>query len=103
MVQLPEMLKTLFWDSDYSRITWEEHRDFIISRVVANGTWEAIQWLRRTLGDKALRECLVASQGKGLSPRQLRFWELILGIPHRTVSAWLSQPGRAVWDRRHLP
>ena len=96
------MLRSLFWDCDYSQITWTGHRDLILSRVLANGTWEAIQWLRKTLGDKELRDYVVAHRGRGLSPRQLRFWELILGIPHRNVSAWLKEPGRAVWDRRHV-
>ncbi|MEW6666932.1 MAG: hypothetical protein AB1512_17150 [Thermodesulfobacteriota bacterium] len=95
------MLQPLFWDCDYSQITWTGHRDLILSRVLSSGTWEAVRWLRKTLGDKELREYIVACRGRRLSPRQLRFWELILGIPHRTVSAWLKDPGRTVWDRRH--
>lgn len=101
MVQLPELLRPFFWDCDYARITWTGHRDFVISRVLARGNWEAIRWLRETVGDGGLREYLAVHHGKELSPRQLRFWEVVLGIPHRTVSTWLKEPGRTVWDRRH--
>jgi hypothetical protein len=52
------------------------------------------------VGDEFLREYLVAHHGKNLSPHQLRFWELILRLPHQDVSAWLSDAGRTVWDRR---
>jgi len=97
---MPELLRQLFWDCDYAQITWAGHRDFVVTRVLAHGNWEAIRWLRETVGDGALREYLMAHHGKGLAPRQLRFWEVVLGIPHRTVSAWLKEPGRTVWDRR---
>lgn len=96
------MLRPLFWDCDFSQISWVLHRDLVISRILANGTWEAIRWLRDALGDEGLREYVVAHRGRGLSPRQLRFWELILGIPRRTVSAWLKEPGRTVWEGRHV-
>ncbi len=99
-LSLPEMVRPFFWDCDFSRISWKENRDFIISRILGHGTWEAIQWLRETVGDEFLRDYLVAHHGKGLSPRQLRFWELILRLPHQSVSAWLSDARRTVWDRR---
>jgi Family of unknown function (DUF6922) len=99
-LSLPEMMRPFFWDCDFSRISWQEDRDFIISRILSHGTWEAVQWVRGTVGDKFLRDYLVAHRGKGLSPCQLRFWELILRLSHRAVSAWFRDAGRTVWDRR---
>ena len=99
-LSLPEMVRPFFWDCDFSRISWKEDRDFVISRILSHGTWEAIQWLRETVGDEFLCSYLVEHHGKGLSRHQLRFWELILRLPDQTVSAWLSDARRTVWDQR---
>jgi hypothetical protein len=99
-IRLPEMIRPFFWDYDFSRISWKEDREFIVSRILSHGTWEAIQWLREMAGDEFLRDYLVTHHGRDLSPSQLRFWELILDLPHQAVSAWLSDVRRTVWDRR---
>ena len=43
---------------------------------------------------------LFGASGAGLSARQLRFWELILELPHREVNAWLAEPARRIWEAR---
>ncbi len=75
---LPVLLRPLFWEYDFNPLTWEDDRDLIIARVLAAGSWEAITWLRAQLGDQAWRAWLQHHCGRGLSPRQLRFWEVIL-------------------------
>jgi hypothetical protein len=97
------MLGALFWDYDFGDLSWEKDRDLITARVLTSGTWEAVTWLRSRLGDQALREWIGRHQGRGLSPQQLRFWELILGLPHRQVNAWLAAEGRQIWDKRTHP
>ena len=97
---LPALLRPLFWDYDFKTLTWDDDRDLIIARVLASGTWEAITWLRACLGDRALREWIERHRGGGLSPRQLRFWELMLNLPHRQVNVWLRAERRKIWDQR---
>ena len=75
--RLPKMLRPLFWDYNFDTLTWEEDRELIISRVLISGSWDAVTWLRSRAGDQYLREWIERLQGKGLSPLQLRFWELI--------------------------
>ena len=101
--RLPAMLRSLFWDYDFEALTWENDRDLITARVLASGGWDAVLWLRSRLGDNALRDWIERYQGRGLSPQQLRFWELILGLPHRQVNAWLAAEGRQIWDKRAHP
>jgi hypothetical protein len=96
-------LRPLFWDHDFARLRWETDRDLIVGRILAAGDWAAVRWLVRRLGKAAVRDWLVRRRGAGLTPRQLRFWETILPLPHRQVSAWLAQPGRQTWDRRCHP
>jgi len=97
---LPKEFRPLFWDYPRARLEWGRDRDLIINRLLSTGGWEAVRWLRQHLGDAELRRWLEGRAGAGLSPRQLRYWELILGLPRREVNAWLAAPGRAVWDGR---
>lgn len=97
---LPERLRSLFWDHDFQSLSWREHREFIIGRVLASGDWDSVQWLRCRIGDRGVREWIERHAGRGLSRRQLRFWELILGLPAAEVDGWLSREGRRIWDER---
>ncbi|HEY8019803.1 MAG TPA: hypothetical protein VIH93_01805 [Thermoanaerobaculia bacterium] len=72
----------------------------IIGRILASGPWETVKWLRSALGDDAIRGWIEKHDGRGLSPQQLRYWQLVLGIPRRRVDAWLQDERRQVWDRR---
>ena len=97
---LPPDLRRLFWDLDPNSLRWERDQHLIIGRILSSGPWNTVQWLRRRLGDPALRGWIERHEGRGLSPQQLRFWELILGLRHRDVDLWLRNPRRGVWDRR---
>jgi hypothetical protein len=99
-MRLPEFLRPCFWDHAFGRLRWERDRDFIVGRVLAHGSWQAVQWVREQLDDAALRAWLRERRGRGLSPRQLRYWQLALGLPRREVTAWLAAPERQIWDRR---
>lgn len=97
---LPPDLRPIFWDTDFRKLRWPKHRDFVIARVLQSGTWEHLQWLRREIGNDALRAWIDRRKGRGLSPPQLRFFELILKIPRRKVNVWLRGEARQVWDKR---
>ncbi len=97
---LPENLRSLFWDHDFGTLDLETHTSFIIARVLAAGSWEAVCWLRRRLGDDALRDWIEKDEGRRLDPKQLRFWELILEIPRDWVDKWLQNDSRQTWDGR---
>ena len=97
---LPGALQPLFWDYRAESLDWDSDADLITARVLASGEWNAIQWLRRTLGDDQLRSWIEARHGRGLDVRRLRFWELILGLSNRRVTSWLREPGRQVWEQR---
>ena len=91
-VHLPLRLRPLFWDQDFARLSREADSDLIIGRILAAGNWDAVQWLRRWLGKERLRNWLERRRGAGLSSQQLRFWELVLDLPHHKVNACFAQP-----------
>jgi hypothetical protein len=99
--RLAKFLRPLFWDHDFARLSWAKDRDLIIGRILAVGNWQSLRWLRRRFPDAELRAWLVQRRGAGLGSRHLRFWELILGLPHPQVNAWLAQPGRQAWEGRN--
>jgi hypothetical protein len=52
------------------------------------------------MGDPALRCWIVAQDGDALSPRQLRFWELMLDLPSERVDVWVKACDGSVWANR---
>ena len=97
---LPTKLRPLFWDYPFSHLSLTQDRDLIIRRILSNGSWEAVSWLRKKIGDQELRDWLIAHRGRGLSPRQLRFWGLLDDLPARQVNRWVEAAQNGVWAKR---
>jgi len=98
--EMPPSVRDLFWDFTPGTIWLERHREFVLERVLSHGTWDATCWLRRHVGDDELRDWIGRTRARKLSPRQARFWQVILDLPEATLREWLSDEGRQVWDRR---
>ena len=103
MAPLPKHVQRYFWEYDAASLGWDADRDLIIRRLLAAGDWESLCWLRERLGDAALRAWILAHDGRGLSPRQLRFWQLVLDLPAAKVDAWVAERRQHVWERRTAP
>ena len=97
---LPQCVKALFWDYDPEVLSWDKDRDLIISRVLHVGDWDSVIWLRSHLENQDLGQWLQNRAGAGLSPPQLRFWELILGIPPQDIEQWLMRAEQNPWNHR---
>jgi hypothetical protein len=100
---LPDAVKKLFWDVEPASLRLGRDQDLVISRVLSSGPWDTVKWLRSSLGDDAVRNWIEKHEGRGLSARQLRYWQLVLELPTRRVNAWLRNERRGVWDRRAEP
>src|SRR6266496_2025983 len=97
---LPKSLKPYFWDYSFSKLSLKNDRDLIIRRVLTNGSWDAILWLKKKIGDENLKQWLIAHQGRGLSPRQLRYWGLVLDLPNRQINTWVKAVQENPWGKR---
>ncbi len=97
---IPESVNAILWEYDAGTLDWTTDRDLIIGRVLSHGTWDDISWLRDRLGDDALRLWIEVHEGGGLSPRQLRFWEIIVDLPSRRVDAWVTRLRSSIWEGR---
>ncbi len=96
----PPFVQSLFWEYDRDDLCWKDDRDLIIRRVLSEGNHHAIRWLRRHVGDVQIREWLLERSGDQLSPKQLRFWELILDLPSDQVDAWIDTRRHGIWHSR---
>jgi len=97
---LPAEITHLFWEYDPRKLRWPRDRDLVLSKILTRGTWNDIRWLRGTVSDDELRAYLLRTRGRGLSPQQLRYWQLMLDLPGEEVDRWLAEPGRQIWHGR---
>lgn len=100
---LPAFVRDLFWEYGTAALRWDRDRDLIVGRVLAVGTWEAVIWLRREVGEDGLREWIESHEGRGLSPPQLRYWQHTLKLPARQVDRWVERERTSVWGQRTHP
>ena len=98
--EFPDFVRCLFWDCDARMLSWEKHSDFIISRILNEGRWDAVQWLRSILGDHKIKQWLIKRNGPKLDRRKLRFWGLILNIDAEMVNEWLQSKNPRLWQER---
>lgn len=97
---LPETLHHLFWDYDPERLSWEQSRHTIVLRLLQSGGMRAVRWLRERMTDDEIREFLTRRRGRGIDPRRLRFWSLVVGIPRDEVDAWVEAARQNPWYNR---
>jgi hypothetical protein len=97
---LPKRLRPLFWDHTFSRISFANDKDLIIRRILSVGSWDAVCWLRKEIGDETLREWIISHKGRGLTPRQLRFWGFRYDLPTRQVNKWVQNAQSGIWAKR---
>jgi len=89
-----------FWDCDLSTLDWQQHHDFIIRRLLEYGDIESVHWLRSQLGDTGLRDWIEAHNARGLNPRQIRYWALILDIQPTLANQWVKEAQNSIWEQR---
>jgi hypothetical protein len=102
-VELPAELSSLFWEYEPGALLWPRDQETIARRILESGPWNTVKWLRREMGDAALRDWILEHEGRNLTPRQLRYWQIILDLPKRTVDAWVARERGGVWNRRTGP
>lgn len=100
---LPRSVASLFWDYPGKRLSLARDRDLVIRRILAEGGLQHVRFARRRIGDDAIREALVRSQARGLSPQRIRFWQLLLDVPAGIADAWVKTARAGTWARRRRP
>jgi hypothetical protein len=61
----------LFWDVNQEEFSWDDHKAFIVGRVLDYGLWEDWKILNRIITIQEIAE--IASNLRNLNPRSLAF------------------------------
>lgn len=99
-IVLPLSLRPLFWEYDFKKLSWEKDQDLIVNRILSVGGVEEWRWLHKIMGRDGIRKHILKHRGRGLDRRQLRFWQVLVGLPEKAINLWLAEEGRRIWDRR---
>lgn len=100
---LPECVLRCFWDYDLDGLSWKDHRSMIVRRVAESGGWDALRWLLRRAQAEELRSLIIKRRGRGMTPRRLRFWGLLLDLPRGQVDTWIESQRVGPWATRLNP
>lgn len=94
--QLPEVVRSLFWEYRFEDLRLADHRDLLLTKVLTYGGPKEVQWLRRRLGDAAIKTWIYEREGRGLTIAQMRRW-----VPERTARSWQRRSaGAQIWEQR---
>lgn len=99
-VDIPESFHHHFPEYDTGNLSWDADRPTIVLRLLQSGGLDAVRWLRGRMSDEELRAFLIDRDGRGISPRRLRFWGLVLDIPRARVDEWIEVARKNPWYRR---
>jgi len=75
---LPDNAKTLFQEVKIDSLDLKKHRDFIVSRIIEDGTFGDVKWLRENYSDEDITE--VVKKARNISRSTASYWQLILNI-----------------------
>lgn len=78
MTNLPTTYKKFFWDCDFGGLFMEEHKMFILKRLLAYGDLNAIKFLLNQYTQKEVMDYLTANGNNSLSRNNLYFWQKLV-------------------------
>ncbi len=88
-VQLPEYLRSYFWDVAFEELKIKTHAFLIIKRVLDRGNLRDIRWLIKTYGKDTIKK--VVTETKDLARPTGNFWADMLGLDKNQISC-LQKP-----------
>jgi len=82
-VQLPEFLRSYFWDVAFEELEVKKHAFLIIKRILDRGNLSDIRWLIKTYGKDEIKR--VVMETKDLARPTGNFWADILGLDKNQI------------------
>ena len=74
---IPVKYKKFFWDVDFNQLNLDDHRTFILERLLNYGTFDTFKWIFKTFNVLEVRS-LIHKKGKAVLTRNsLFFWSKI--------------------------
>ena len=77
---LPPAVLARFPGHDAATLRQPAHRDFVVGRLLEDGTGAELRWLVAAVGAAELGEFVRRRGGRALSRRSRAFWERVLAV-----------------------
>lgn len=90
--------RSLFWDVDFKTMDLEQHKRFIIERILARGDVDDFRFAQEKYGDAALKEALL--KAKTMDRKSLSFWCLYFNIDKQQCTEKPSLLKRAAFWKK---
>lgn len=87
---IPNNLRPFFWEVDPDSFDPHDHGEYVIGRLLEQGTDEAIAWMKATFREDEIKK--VIREDCHLSPKSATYWALVYGIPNEQITALSYQP-----------
>lgn len=98
---LPAATARLFDGYTEAELLRDQHRDFLLERLLEEGDREDLRWLCARVGEKAVRAFVREQGARRLSARSRAFWHLVLAEPDPSTTAQTGPPststGSELW------
>ncbi len=81
--QLPQYLRSYFWDVAFEELGIKTHAFLVIKRVLDRGNLRDIRWLIETYGKNAIKKVVIET--KDLARPTGNFWADMLGLDKNQI------------------
>ena len=89
MINAPDSVKSLHWDTPWENLDEKLHARYIIERIAEYGDVDDLKWLFSVYSEEEIRETIKIS--KRLSVKTAYFFAKILDIPEKSILC-IQQP-----------
>lgn len=71
---IPQNLRVLFWDVDFSTLNIVSHKRYIIERLLEKGDFDSLKWLFSNYSEQEIRDVIISSNN--ISKKTFSLWNL---------------------------
>ena len=91
---IPSSLHTVFWDTNIDEIDLDQHRSFVIERVLEYGTSQDAVWLSQQYPMSGIAE--VIQNSRRLSEKSRNYWGLKFGLWNHSMPS--TKQRATIWS-----
>ncbi len=78
MEKLPTTYKKYFWDCDFNKLNLSDHKEYVLSRLLAFGNLSAMHYIFNNFAKKEVTRYISVKGAVSLSRTNYLFWEKLL-------------------------
>jgi hypothetical protein len=76
--QIPQAFKKFFWDADFAKLKFPEHRNYVLGKLMVYGDLDSIKWILDTFDRGTISRYLEKRGERTLDKKSYIFWTKIL-------------------------